>query len=82
MRVRVKPNRVGVRQADALQGPAGVMYPYLHISRLDISIYPYVPRLDISISPYLQACDLLAALLDDDPEGGSSEEEGGINTGR
>ena len=56
--MRVSPNGVAVREAEALQGPAGVIYPCI------------------------QACDLLAALLDDDLEGGSSEEEEGINTGR
>ena len=29
MRVRVSPNGVAVREAEALQGPAGVIYPYM-----------------------------------------------------
>ena len=29
MRVRVSPNVVAVREAEALQGPAGVIHPYM-----------------------------------------------------
>ena len=58
MRVRLSPNGVAVREAEARQGAAGV------------------------ISPYMQACDLLAALLDDEIDVAFSDGKGTADTPR